>query len=511
MSTERVAESPTVPEQVAAVDLGSNSFHMVVARPAHGRLQLVDRLRERVALAEGLDAQGRLTPEATERALACLDRFKQRLGQMPRAAVRAVGTSALRQAKNSRGFLRAARERLGYPIDVVGGLEEARLIYLGVSHTHGDLPARRLVIDVGGGSTECILGEGFTALVSDSFRMGCIGYSRRYFADGSITRAAMRHARLEATVELQDVAKRYRELGWDGCLGASGTVQAVHELLASNDSLTEDGWSPSDGIRPRHLRNLRRLLIERGHAEALDLPGLSPDRAPVLAGGVAILSGVFDSFGIEELHPAQGALREGLLYDLLGRIRHEDVRDTTIQSLSKRYHLDATHAARVRVTAAMLLEAVREAWQLESPGTSQVLAWAAQLFELGLSIAYSGHHKHGAYIVAHADLPGFTSGDQELLSALLLNHRRKTRKSTFEDLPDPRTAERLCCLLRLAVLLHRSRSPDPLPALDVRASEDGLELGFPEGWLEEHSLTAANLAEEQPRQAALDVALSFRS
>ena len=509
MSRQRKQATPELPEQVAAVDLGSNSFHMVVARLASGRLQLVDRLRERVALAEGLDDEGRLTPKATERALGCLDRFSQRLGQMPRAAVRAVGTSALRQAKNSRAFLIAARARLGYPIDLVGGLEEARLIYLGVSQSHGDLPARRLVIDVGGGSTECILGEGFAPLTSDSFRMGCVGFSRRYFKDGSITRAAMKRARLEAAVELEGVAKRYRELGWDGCIGASGTVGAVHALLAANEDLTEEGWTPADGIRPKGLRNLRRRLIEFGHASKLDLPGLSADRTTVIAGGVAVLSGVFDSFGIEALHPSQGALREGLLYDLLGRIRHEDVRDSTIQSMSERYHLDAPHAARVRATAEALYEAVQDSWELESPGAEQALAWAAQLFEIGLSIAYSGHHRHGAYILAHADLPGFTSSDQELLSTLVQNHRRKPRETAFEDLPAPLAAKRICCLLRLAVLLHRSRTLDPLPPLSLRADAGSLELEFPKDWLEEHPLTRANLLEERKRLKLLGVELGF--
>ena len=513
MSRQRATGSSTLPEQVAAVDLGSNSFHMVVARLASGRIQLVDRLRERVALAEGLDDQGHLTEQAMERALDCLDRFSQRLGQMPRATVRAVGTSALRQAQNSRAFLTAARQRLGYPIDLIGGLEEARLIYLGVSQSHGDLPARRLVIDVGGGSTECILGEGFTPLASDSFRMGCVGFSRRYFADGSITRTAMRRARLEAALELEGVAKRYRELGWDGCVGASGTVQAVHALLVADDNLTEAGWTPGDGIGPRELRNLRRRLIECGHSSQLDLPGLSSDRAPVIAGGVAVLSGVFDSFGIDALHPSQGALREGLLYDLLGRIRDEDVRDTTIQSLSERYQIDAPHAARVQATAAVLLEAVQEDWELDSQSNAwaaQALSWATQLFEIGLSIAYSGHHRHGAYILAHADLPGFTSGDQELLSALVLNHRRKPRASAFEDLPAPRAAQRVCCILRLAVLLHRSRTQDPLPPIEVRAHAEGLELELPEGWLEEHALTEANLHEERQLLEGIGVDLSFQ-
>jgi len=503
VAKSRAAKAPATPEQVAAVDLGSNSFHMVVARPEHGRLHVLDRLRERVALAEGLDDEGRLTPEATERALACLDRFGQRLAHMPPQTVRAVGTSALRQAKNAKSFLAAARRRLGYEIEVVGGLEEARLIYLGVSHSHGSMPSRRLVIDIGGGSTECILGEGFAPLVSDSFRMGCIRYSRRFFPKGDITREAMRHARLKARLQLEGVASRYRKLGWDGCIGASGTIQAVYEILKSND------WTQNDGIQPEGLHNLRRLLIEQGHVDRLDIAGLAVDRAPVIAGGVAVLCGVFDSFEIEELQPSAGALREGLLYDLLGRIRHEDVRDTTIRGLFERYHIDTAHAARVLDTAQMLLEATREGWALESVQLQRALGWAAQLFEIGLSIAYSGHHRHGAYILANADLPGFSLSDQELLSALILGHRRKPRRALLDALPAPEEARRIVCLLRLAVLLHRSRSPEPLPPIGLRATASGLALEFPAGWLEEHALTAENLSTEAERLKALDLELTW--
>ena len=490
------------PEQVAAVDLGSNSFHMVVARPEHGRLHVVDRLRERVALAAGLDDRGRLTPEASERALACLDRFGQRLAEMPVASVRAVGTSALRRAKNSRKFLAAARARLGYEIDIIGGLEEARLIYLGVSQSHGELPNRRLVIDVGGGSTEVILGEGFAPQVYDSFNMGCVGFSQSFFPDGEITREAMRRARLQVDVELQGVAKRYQKLGWEGCIGSSGTVLAVQAILTAN------GWTESDAISAKGLRSLRRELIAQGRVEALDLPGLQRDRAPVIAGGVAILSGLFDSLGIDEMQTSTGALREGVLFDLLGRIRHEDVRDTTIRGLFERYHVDTAHAARVLATAGVLFEAVEQAWSLSARGR-QALDWAAQLFEVGLSIAYSGYHRHGAYILAHANLPGFSRSDQELLSALVLGHRRKPRPAAFEELQDPVEARSLCTLLRLAVLLHRDRSSEAVPEFEAHARPGGLKLQFPDGWLESHPLTSANLAEEARRLELFELSLDY--
>jgi len=502
-----VADATALPEQVAAVDLGSNSFHMVVATPAHGGLHVVDRLRERVALAEGLNEERRLTPEAMQRALECLERFGQRLRSLPPeadSAVRAVGTSALRRARNAHEFLDRAEATLGYPVEVIAGLEEARLIYLGVSHTHGDLPARRLVVDVGGGSTEVILGEGSAPLFSDSLHMGCVGYTRRFFPDGRITRERMSRARLAASLEVEGLTRAYRAAGWDGCIGASGTIMAVQEILAAG------GWTNDDTIPPKGLARLRRALVQQGHVDRLDLPGLQADRKPVIAGGVAILCALFGGLGIESMQVTTGALREGLLYDLFGRLRHGDLRDATIRSLCERYHIDTDHAARVLATAMELFEQVRRPWKLERQSARQALSWAAQLSEIGLSIAFSGHHRHGAYILANADLPGFSRTDQELLSALIRCHRRKPRPAAFDELPQLLVARRVCCLLRLAVLLHRSRSTHPLPALKLRAKDAAVELQFPAGWLDAHPLTSANLADEAGRLRLLGFELEFR-
>ena len=483
------------PGSVAAIDLGSNSFHMVVARLDHGELQLMDRVRERVALASGLDADRRLTPEAWDRALGCLSRFAQRLRDCPPEAVRAVGTHTLRRAKNSREVLAAAHETLGYQIEVLPGVEEARLIYLGVSHSHSiDVP-RRLVIDIGGGSTECILGEGFDPLVIDSLRMGCVEYTKTYFADGSITREAMRQARLAAGLELQGVQRAYRSAGWDRCIGSSGTITSVEEILRAN------GWS-EEGITPRTLRKLRKALVEQGHADALDLPGLADDRKPVIAGGVAILSALVDGLRIERMDASPGALREGLLYDLLGRIRQEDVRDRTIRTMSQRYQIDLEHALRVERTARALLAQVSRAWELEDPDMARALSWAARLHEIGLSISYAGHHKHGAYIVQHADMPGFSRRDKELLAMLMLNHRRKTRLEGFQAWTDPQAADatrKLCVILRLAVLLNRSRSRKSVPQPRLVGEPGKLSLTIPDGWLEDHPLTHADLQAETER------------
>jgi exopolyphosphatase/guanosine-5'-triphosphate,3'-diphosphate pyrophosphatase len=424
---------------------------------------------------------------------------------MPSEAVRAVGTNTLRRARNSRQFLSAAREALGYSIDVIPGIEEARLIYLGVSHTTSTDVPRRLVIDIGGGSTECILGEGFDPLVTDSLRMGCIGFSRTYFADGAITREGMRAARLAAGLELQSIERAYRSAGWDHCIGSSGTINAVDEILRAG------GWS-TEGITPDGLRKLRKLLIEQGRVEALNLPGLADDRKPVIAGGVAILSAVIDRLKIERMDASKGALREGLLYDLLGRIRHEDVRDRTIRTISQRYQVDQEQALRVERTARALLVQVSRVWELEGFEVSRALSWAARLHEVGLMISYAGHHKHGAYIAQHTDMPGFSRRDHELLSALIMNHRRRPRPEVFDALPDAAMAvagRRLCVLLRLAVLLNRSRSPRSAPRPRLLAVAATLTLSLPGEWLDDHPLTRADLLAEAERLRVLGVVLTL--
>lgn len=489
----------------AAVDLGSNSFHMVIARVEEHGLRIVDRIKEPVQLAAGFDARSYLSEEAQARAIACLTRFGQRLQDMDPGHVRAAGTSSMRKAKNARAFLSRAQRALGHPIEVVGGREEARLIYLGVSHTVPDAPGRRLVIDVGGGSTECILGEGFDAIQADSLHMGCVSYSLRFFPEGKLRREAFKEAELAVGLELQTIERRYRALGWESCIGASGTIEAVTDILRAA-GMNEPGLVTRGG-----LRKLRKAMIAAGHTSKLDLPTLSGARAPVLAGGVAILLGVFDSLGLESLQPCAGALREGLLYDLLGRIRHEDVRDRTIRRLVERYGVDLEQAARVERTAVYCLKQVGSAWQLDGPGQRHVLEWAAQLHEIGLAISYSSYQRHGAYLVAHSDMPGFSNDDKQVLSTLVLAHRRKISRAMFTDDQGASAAgaRRLAVILRLAVLLNRSRSPRPLPTFVVTADKDRLRLEFPERWLEEHPLTMADLEEERPALAGAGIELTF--
>lgn len=493
----------TLPEQIfAAVDLGSNSFHMIIARLVGGQLQVVDRLRDRVQLAAGCDADGVLDADACARAHDCLQRFGQRLRGIPAPHVRAVGTQTLRRAKNATAFLAAGQDALGHPIEILGGREEARLIYLGVAHTLAETHGARLVVDIGGASTECILGQQFQSMETESLDMGCVTYSREFFPDGKIKRDSFHQAEISARLELQGIARRYRAVGWESSVGASGTICAVEEILAKNAFC-------KTGITREGLRRLRDALLEAGRTSALTLNGLSAERAQVLPGGVAILSAVFESFAIETMTASTGALREGLLYDLLGRIRHEDVRDRTIHAMSALAHVDTAHATRVEKTAGLLL-AQASAWDL-SDDAAQIIAWAARLHEMGLLVSHSGHHKHGAYLVANSDMPGFTREEQHRLAALIRGHRRKLTREVFATLAPAHAAPtlRLCLLLRLAVCLHRDRSPDELPALRLACGDDTLRLSFPPGWLADHPLTRAELENEATLVKAVGMRLQL--
>jgi exopolyphosphatase/guanosine-5'-triphosphate,3'-diphosphate pyrophosphatase len=489
----------SVPDVIAAVDLGSNSFHMVVARYSHGQLVILDRLREMVRLAAGLDDQGRLTREAVERALGCLERFGQRLRDMQAGSVRAV-----RKAKRRGAFLDRAANALGHPIEIISGIEEARLVYLGVAHTTPSERGRRLVIDIGGGSTELIVGEGLTAKALDSLYMGCVGLSQKYFGDGQITEKRMRRARLAARQELEPVQTRFGHGAWEQAVGSSGTIRAISDILRQQGSAEA-------GITPRAVDNLVEAVVRAGSVARLKMPGLTDERAPVFPGGLAILTEVLDVLGIPVLQVADGALREGLLYDLLGRLTDEDARVRTVRGMQARYHVDDAQAARVEATALDLLNQVQTDWQLEEPLAELMLAWAARLHEIGLDLSHSHYHKHGAYLIEHSDMLGFPREEQALLAAIVGSHRRKVNARPLEDLAPPwhLKAERLIVILRLAVLLHRSRSATALPSLGLRAKSKGLDLQFPAGWLDAHPLTLADLEAEADYLKSIGLRLKF--
>ncbi|OOZ36459.1 exopolyphosphatase [Solemya velesiana gill symbiont] len=494
-------------DTVAAVDLGSNSFHMIVARVTDGDFQVVDKLREMVRLGAGLDENKNLTSEAEARALDCLERFGQRVRSLPPGSVRAVGTNTLRQVRDSEHFLRAAEKALGHPIEIIAGREEARLVYLGVAHGLAAGDERRLVVDIGGGSTELIVGDSFTPRHRESLHMGCVSMSRWHFDDGKISQETMRAAELRGALEIRPVKNEYRGAGWELTIGSSGTIKAIRDVVC------ESGWSdPRDGITYSGLKKLRNALIDAGHIDNLDLPGLSTERRPVFPGGVAVLRSVFKALKIEKMQVSDRALREGLIYEMLGRIHHEDVRENTVRALCRRYDVDMEHAGRVETTARMLFAQVVGEWNLTAGFYSSMLAWAARLHECGLTVSHSQFQKHGAYLVANSDLAGFSRQEQSVLAALIRGHRRKFPLDVFKELPGDirQCAMRLCTVLRLSVLLHRPRSSMIQVTALLSADGNDLELGFPEGWLETHTLTHMELEQESKRLKAAGFKLKFK-
>lgn len=484
------AENTGTSLDVAALDLGSNSFHMLVARATGGDLQVLDRMREPVRLAEGLDVDRRLSLPVQQRALACLERFGQRLKGLPPAHVRVVGTNTLREMHRGQDFVAAAELALGHDIEIISGVEEARLVYGGV--THGMEEAnRRLVVDIGGGSTELIIGQGYRPRLMESVALGCVVHTQRFFESGAISRSAFGKARLAARLELEFLQKTYRDAGWDVALGASGTIRGIWRVLMAQ------GWAEQEITRDA-LDKLIEMTIKTGQIRKIKFEGLRDDRCPVFVGGLAVLAGIFDSLGIERMRTSDRALREGLIYDLLGRMNNRDVRDQSVQSMAERYSVEAAHAADVADTAVSLLDQVAEPWGLDRQACTRLLRWAAELHEVGLAISHNGYHKHGEYILRNADLPGFSQTDQRLLATLVRLHRGKFASSALDQVPvawlDP--ARRMAVLLRCAYLVHRSRVPGLKPLIRAEGTRRALTLHFPEGWLDEHPLTAADLGRE---------------
>ncbi|MGH8040464.1 MAG: exopolyphosphatase [Rudaea sp.] len=496
---------------LAALDVGSNSFHLVVARYEHGQPRIIDRLRDSVRLAAGVRPDGSLEAAYLDNALASLARFGERLHGVPPGRVRAVATNAVRQLRAPERFLALAEAALGHPIEVVSGREEARLIYLGVAHGLPDSPQRRLVVDIGGGSTEFIIGQHLTALEKESVQVGCVISTLRFFGNGRITARRWQQAQTEIAVELQQFSADFRARGWGEAIGSSGTLRAIESVLR------ESGWTQSDrtqsggsesGINRAALARLRAALLKCKKVEKIDLPGLNPERAAIFPGGVVILDAVFAALGIEHMRVAETSMREGLLYDMIGRAEHRDPRNASIDALAQRYAVDTNHAARVEETALTLLAQVADTWQL---GASERdwLSWAARVHETGLAIAHSQYHKHGAYIVGHSDLAGFARHEQQVLAALLRCQRRKPDATVVRDLPERLRLPAVRCigLLRLAVLLQRARAPTSPPPAVLRADGATLRLDLPHAWLDAHPLTRADLEQECNYFRQLDIKL----
>lgn len=489
------------PSLIGALDLGSNSFHLILGRLVDEQIVIIDRLREPVRLGAGLDRDRTLDEEAQARALACLERMGERLEGVAPDRLRIVGTNTLRRARNARAFVERAEAVLGHEIEVLPGLEEARLIYLGVAHSTTSDPDPRLVIDIGGGSTEVILGRGFDSVFANSLAMGCVAFSRAYFGDGTIKRSAFERAVLDARREARPIAPQYVEHGFGRVIGSSGTARAIERILR------ESGWTKS-GIDVAGLAKLQRAVVRTGKVDKLDLPGLSADRRPVLAGGLAVLIGLVKELGIERIETTSGAMREGLLYDLIGRLRHDDLRGHTIARLEQRYAVDLAQARRVERCARSIADDCAQALGIDDEGL-RFLSWSARLHELGQALRYGGYHRHGAYLIAESHLPGFSEDDQDLLAALVQLHRRRLDRALLRERAAGREEEvlPLALLLRLAVVLCRARGATKVPAARVRADAQTpkrLELVLERGLLASSPLLRADLESEVDAFARVD-------
>ncbi|PSU97527.1 exopolyphosphatase [Photobacterium kishitanii] len=479
------------PRQIAALDLGSNSFHLVIARVIGQRLQIISRYKQRIHLASGLDNQHNLSQDAIERGLACLAMFAERLQGFEPENVRVAATYTLRQARNADIFIRRAETIMPYPIEIIAGTEEARLIYLGVAHTQPE-QGKRLVIDIGGGSTELVIGSGFETNKVCSKHIGCVSYTKNFFADGKLNLTNFAAAQLAAHQKLETIVNQYKQLGWQKVLGASGTIKAIQAVLIAQGH--------HDGIltQPR-LQQLITALIACKHQHKLVLAGLSEDRQPVFAAGVAIISAIFSALNITEMHFSNAALREGLLYEMEQRFRHCDIRSRTATAIAQQYNIDMPQAQRVKNTAIALYT------QIESSPTDKhaelvtLLAWGALLHEVGLSISYPGFHRHSAYLLRYSIMPGF-SVEQQTLLATLVRFQRKRLK--LDEIPSLTIYKRkqlypLIRALRLAVTLNGQRNIIPVPQIILTVNNEHWQLTLPKNWLTTNTLLAADLVTEQ--------------
>lgn len=507
---EQTTEQNTLSEKAsnqdlyAAIDLGSNSFHMIIAREVHGQMQVIDKHKEMVRLRSGLDNKGYLTEAAFQAGIECLARFGQLIANIPSQNVRAVGTNTLRNAKNSRTFLKAARKALGHEIQIIAGQEEARLIYLGVAHGLPHSDDQRLVMDIGGGSTEYIIGQHFLYKHLTSTEMGCVSMSQAFFGEGCITEKRF-HKAIEACRQILLPHKNIlRKLDWDIAYGASGTIKSIGTILEEN------GWG--EGLTLEGLQKLKSALVAAGHIDKAEIAGFKEERRPVLAGGLAILIASFQELKIKQMQVSPNALREGLIFDTLGRLFAEDVRESSINTMQDWMKVDKIQATHVAQTAHKLYKQARNIWKLRDPDYdyAKLLQWAADLHEVGIAISYKRYRHHSAYIVGSADMPGFSQQETQMLAAMLINHRGKINQEVYAALPEPHNEKfpLLTVLLRLAVRIHRGRDYEqPDPILDIENQK--LHLEFEDNWLAKHPLTAMDLKIEAKRLHSAGFELTY--
>jgi len=488
---------------IAAIDLGSNSFHMVVAEETQGQLVILDRIREMVRLAEGLGSEGELDPSIEQRALDSLSRFGQRIRSLDSHCVSTVGTNTLRRIKNSEEFLFQAEQALGFPIEIISGFEEARLVYQGVAHTLEQDHDSKLIVDIGGGSTEIIIGEGYTPQLLNSLEMGCVMMTQRFFEDGKIKSKRLHAARIFVLQRMKAIHYTYNKLGWDTATGSSGSIKSIASVIR------EMGLQKEDGINRESITKLIALCSEFKKIKKIDFPGLSEKRKPVFLGGLIVLAGVFEALKIDHMHVSEGALREGLLYDMVGRRQNNDIRNKSVNSLASRFHADQQHAQRIEQTAFDFFQQLKEDCFEDIQTSSNLLRWACELHEIGRNISHSSYQKHGAYVIENADLAGFSRQEQHRVAAIVRAHRGKIIKEYFKESHKvlQQNLIYLSIVLRLSVIFHRSRVENTLPAIGLIIEEKELTLSLPDRWLNEHPLTINDLEQEADYLSALGLTL----
>ncbi|OAN16918.1 guanosine-5'-triphosphate,3'-diphosphate pyrophosphatase [Photobacterium jeanii] len=483
-------ERSSVSPLYAAIDLGSNSFHMWIVREVAGSVKTLAKIKRKVRLAAGLNHDNVLSEEAMQRGWECLSLFAERLQDIPAERIRIVGTAALRTAVNADTFLAKAKTILGHPVDIIPGEEEARIIYQGVAHTSGGSD-KRLVVDIGGASTEVIIGAGFDANALTSLKIGCVTWLERYFKDRELTAANFDAAITAAKTAIEPILEQYQQLGWDTCVGASGTVQALQEIML------EQGMD--EVITLQKLKRLQRQAMQYERLEDLDIEGLTLERALVFPSGLSILIALFESLQIETMTLAGGALREGMVYEMMSQMRHHDVRERTLNSVKQRFQLDAIHSGNVAATAAALLQSCQQAWQLE-PQAACLLHASSTLHEIGASIEFKKSGEHAAYLIRHLDLPGFTRAQQLLIAELLRRHREQITSLPEQHALSAASATRILRLLRLAIILCHRREHQHQPPTTLTVNDNNLTLSLPSTWLAQNPLTQAELMQEATRQ-----------
>ena len=489
---------------VAAIDLGSNSFHMAIAQESeHGSLKIIDRVREMVRLNAGLNHSGDLTNEAQETALECLERFKQRLNTIPANRIRAVGTNTLRNARNSTEFLTRAECALGHPISIISGREEARLVYLGAAFDLSTSGKQRLVVDIGGGSTELIYGEGYHPIHMDSLEIGCVSLTRQVFGDGRITKTRMNLARKLVSRELGPVLKTYKNLPWQEVVGTSGTIKAIEKV--SKELGCDQDW-----ISEKSVMEVEKWILKKKNSKFLI--HVSDQRRPVFIGGFIILSTIIKELGIDRMDISQGALREGVAYDLIGRLHNEDARFAGVASLISQFQPDLKHANRVRDLAIRFLNDSKEYWDLQKDIHFKLLYWAAQLHEIGISISYEDYQLHSAYLIENSDLDGFSRQMQKILSLLVKSHRSKIDVDTLNNLPNEWSDRiiKLVILLRLSFTFHRSRLEMETEKINITVKNKIFIISLPVGWDKDHPLTVFDLQSEKLSLKSLGFKLKIK-